>query len=243
MITWHYREPRRVTELKYFLWMLYIKGRDELGLLERLREDGVFGCWHFRYPDHPPVSRDLLQSVNEISFLERELDLSSRERLAVLDIGAGYGRLAHRMTRALDNVTEYCCVDAIAESTFLSDYYLRFRGSCPPARVVALDRVGELKPGSFDLAVNIHSFSECPLGAIEWWVGRLEQLRVPWLLLVPNEPRELLSLEADNVRKDFAPLLEEAGYRLRTREPVVVDPAVRELLQLDDHFHLFERAG
>jgi hypothetical protein len=57
--------------------------------------------------------------------------------------------------------------------------------------------------------------------------------------VIPNEPVELLTLEADGSRRDFMPLLVRAGYRLICREPVVEDPAVRELLPLRDHFHLF----
>jgi SAM-dependent methyltransferase len=243
LITWHYRELPRITRLKYFVLMRYIAERDDLALLDRLTEDGAFGCWTYSYPGYGTVSRDLLESVNEITFLERELGLSQRDRFSVLDVGAGYGRLAHRMTAAYPNLSDYCCLDAIPESTFLCEYYLRFRGCSPPARVVSLDAVDDLNPGGFDLAVNIHSFSECTLAAIAWWVDRLRHLQVPRLLVVPNEPAELLSLEADGSRRDFGPLLEDAGYRLLTRKPVVEDPAVRELVPLEDHFHLFGLDG
>lgn len=241
LITWHYRELPRVTALKYFLLLRYVQERDELGLLSKLEEDGAFGCWTFEYPGHGRVSRDLIESVNEISFLERELGLSQRERFSVLDIGAGYGRLAHRMTAAYEQLGDYCCVDAVPESTFLSEYYLRHRGSSR-ARVVALDRVQEeLEPGAFDLAVNIHSFPECTYAAVEWWTDLLGRLEVPRLLVVPNEPDELLTLEADGTRRDFMPLIEGAGYRLAHSEPVVDDPAVAELIPLHDRFFLFER--
>jgi SAM-dependent methyltransferase len=240
LITWHYRELPRITRLKYFLHTLYVGGRDELGLLSRLEEDGAFGCWTFDYPGYGRVSRDLLQSVNELSFLERRLGLSRRPGISVLDVGAGYGRLAHRMTEAFGNVEDYCCVDAIPESTFLCEYYLRYRGAVPPARVVSLDRIdAELAPGHFDLAVAIHIFSECTLAAIEWWVARLRALGVPRLLVVPREPTELLSVEHDWTRRDYAPVLERAGYRLEVREPVVDDPAFAQQLELEDHFHLF----
>jgi hypothetical protein len=146
------------------------------------------------------------------------------------------------MATAHPELGDYCCVDAVPESTFVCDFYLRHRGAVPPARVVALDEVGDaLAPGSFDIAVNIHSFSECTYAAVEWWVGVLERLEVPRLLVIPNEPDRLLTLEADGSRRDFMPLLAAAGYRLAKREPVIADPAVRELLRLDDHFHLFER--
>jgi hypothetical protein len=242
LITWHYRELPKVTSLKYFVLLRYVRERDRLGLLDKLSEDGAFGCWTFEYEGHGRVSRDLIESVNEIAFLERELRLSERERFSVLDIGAGYGRLAHRMTDAFERLDDYCCVDAVPESTFLSEYYLRERGSSPRARVVSLDRVErELAPGAFDLAVNIHSFPECTYAAVDWWTDLLGRLEVPHLLVVPNEPDELLTLEADGTRRDFLPLIERAGYRLSRSEPVVDDPAVAELLGLRDRFFLFER--
>lgn len=242
LFTWHYRELPRITALKYFVWARYVQERDERGLLDVLDEDGAFGCWTFSYPGYGRFSRDLLESATELSFLERELGLSGLERFSVLDVGAGYGRLAHRMTAAYAGLEDYCCVDAVPEATFLSEYYLRYRGAVPAARVVRLDALDtELRPGSFDVAVNVHSFSECTHAAIAWWIALLARLRVPRLLVVPNEPTELLSLEPDGSRRDFRPLLEAAGYRLARREPVVDDPAVRELVRLPDHFHLFAR--
>ena len=240
LITWHYRELPRISALKYFVMLRYVMDRDHLGLLERLDEDGAFGCWTFDYPGYQRVSRDLLESVNELLYLDRELGLRDRPGFSMLDIGAGYGRLAHRMTSSFENVRDYCCVDAIAESTFLCEYYLEHRGAAPPARVVALPDVqSALEPGSFDLAVNIHSFSECTFDAIAWWVELLAHLAVPELVIVPNEPQALLSLEQDGSRRDFTEALRAAGYTLTSREPVYADDAVRELVRLDDHFHRF----
>ena len=47
--------------------------------------------------------------------------------LRLLDIGAGYGRLAHRLAESVP-ATEIMCTDAVPASTFLSEFYLRFRG-------------------------------------------------------------------------------------------------------------------
>ncbi|TMK64194.1 MAG: hypothetical protein E6G07_05140 [Actinobacteria bacterium] len=244
MITWHYRELPRITALKYFIFMREIQKRDTRSLLETLGEDGAFGCWTYSYPGYGTFSRDLLDSVNEILFLERQLKLSERARFTALDIGAGYGRLAHRMVSAYPQLEDYCCVDAIPESTFVSDYYLGFRGCKPRARAVPLSAIdAELEPGSFDLAIGVHSFSEIPYAAVEWWVQLLQRLAVPLLFVVPNEPTELLTLEPGGERRDFMPVLERAGYRLVTREPALEDPAVRELVRVQDHFHLFERRG
>jgi len=243
MITWHYRELPRITALKYFVFTRYILEKDPERLLYKLGEDGAFGCWTYSYPGYGRFSRDLLDSVNELLFLERSLKLSDRPAFTALDIGAGYGRLAHRMATAYPQLRDYTCVDAIPETTFVSEYYLRYRRCTPPARVVPLHEIDEqLVPNSFDLAINIHSFSECTYAAVEWWIELLARLAVPDLLLVPNEPTELLTLEPDESRRDFAPLLENAGYRLVHREPVIDDPAIRELMRLDDHFHLYRLA-
>jgi len=148
------------------------------------------------------------------------------------------------MVSAYPQLEDYCCVDAIPESTFVSDYYLGFRGCKPRARAVPLSAIdAELEPGSFDLAIGVHSFSEIPYAAVEWWVQLLQRLAVPLLFVVPNEPTELLTLEPGGERRDFMPVLERAGYRLVTREPALEDPAVRELVRVQDHFHLFERRG
>jgi hypothetical protein len=244
LITWHYRELPRITALKYFILMKHVQSSDALGLLDKLEEDGAFGCWTYEYPGYGLFSRDLLESVIELSFLERELRVSERERFGVLDIGAGYGRLAHRMTSAFPQVTDYCCTDAIPECTFVSEYYLRHRGCVPPARVVPLTAIEtDLTVEAFDLAVNIHSFSECPYVAIEWWIELVRRLRIQFVLIVPNDATQLLSFEPDGSRREFLPLLEQHGYSLRRQRPVIEDAAIRELLPLDDHFHLFQLDG
>ena len=243
---WQYIDWPRATILKYYIFAQYVRSIDRDGLLERLGEDGAFGCWTFSYPGLPVLSRDLLDSVNEILFLERHLGILRTRKLRVLDIGAGFGRLAYRMSQAVSDLVDYCCVDAIPESTFLCEYYTRYR-NCPPAvRVVPLHELDSgLSGRGFDLAVNIHSFSECTYDAIAWWTQHVKRLRIPNLLIVPNEPTELLSTEIIRpgekkpVKRDFRPLIEAAGYELQVCEPALNDPATRELVNIHDHFHLF----
>ena len=240
---WHYREWPRSMALKYFIYTEYVGRRDDRGLLGKLDEDGAFGCWTFEYPGYPRVSRDLLDSANELLFLNRQLGVLDQPGLRVLDIGAGYGRAAHRMIQAGSDVEDYCCVDAVPESTFICEYYLHYRGCSPPARVVPLHELDRnIEPRHFNLAVNIHSFSECSYDAIGWWMDWLERLRVPDLLIIPNDPDELLAFESDGTRRDFRPLVERAGYELSVCEPVLDEPAVRELLGVEDQFFLFHRA-
>jgi hypothetical protein len=221
----------------YLLAYYYLKSIDRYGLLETLEEDSAFGAICYQFDGHQ-VSRDLLDSILEIYFLDEHLGVMERENLTVLDIGAGYGRLAHRMAEGLPGLQKFICTDAVPQSTFLSEYYLKFRDLSDKVQVIPLDRVQEsIEPGSIDLAVNIHCFSECALPAIEWWLNFLVEKRVPTLMVVPNSARGLLT----NDRIDFQPLIEARGYRLTTRQPKYKDPIVQRYALNPDFFHLFFR--
>ena len=109
-------------------------------------------------------------------------------------------------------------------------------------RVVPLPEVDSLAD-AYTVAVNIHSFSECSLEAIRWWMDRIGERDIPWLLIVPNTPGELLSTELDGSRLDFRPDVEGAGYELADHRPVFQTDELRELISLDDEFFLFKRSG
>src|SRR5262249_1073879 len=154
----------------------YVRTIDRLGLLSTLTDDDWFGNFLFTI-DGRSVSRDLLDSLIELYFLDRQLSLSSMAKAAILDIGAGYGRLAHRVSEALPNVASCWCTDAVAQSTFVSEFYLTFRRS--RARVIPLDEIeSALKISTPDIAINTHSFSECRMDAIDWWLRLLERTGV-----------------------------------------------------------------
>ena len=241
---WQLRQLGMNPRLKAYLYARYVEAMDGHNLLSRLSEDGAFGCWTFSFRSLPLVSRDLLDSINEIYFLDRHWGLLSRADYTVFDIGAGYGRLAHRMVEAAPGLRRYLCVDAIPESTFLSRHYLRYRKVDNKATVLDLDRMETtLTTVRPDLAVNIHSFSEMPLSAITEWIGLLAHLDVPALLIVPNDETELLSLEDDDERLDFAPVLLDHGYTLVACEPTIRDEDIMELTGVRDYFMFFVRSG
>jgi hypothetical protein len=253
IIMWHYRDEASVgvaqsdsdavkhNRLFYFNYLQYILDQPDGDLVDRLGEDGAFGCWVYEFPSYPACSRDLLDSVNELLFLDKHLSVMSRSGLRILDIGAGYGRLAHRASQAISGLSDYCCVDAVAESTFLCEYYARVRNVVPPVRVATLPEVPSLQPNQFDLAINVHSFSECRLEAVEWWMSEVARLEVPYLFIVPNEPAGFLTTETHSTSRDYLPVLESNGYRLVVDTPVIEDAAVRDVLGIRDRFCLFER--
>ena len=212
---WDVADPFRYGLATYFTRL-----HDRLGLFERLREDGLFGAETYDV-DGVLVSRDLLDSISELTFLDDEIRISERD-VTILDIGAGYGRLAHRATTAFRNVT-YLCTDAVPLSTFLSDYYLGFRGVDERASVIPLDEIAQALGGRhIDVAVNIHSFSEAPFSAIEWWLNLIAENDVRHLLLVPNTDTRLLSKELDGPKVNLRPAIEERGFELVRMRPKYV---------------------
>jgi SAM-dependent methyltransferase len=177
-------------------------------LLACCSEDGAFGA-HCVPIDGRLISRDLLDSVAELGFLRSEFgDLSS---LSFLDIGAGYGRLAHRASEVAPGAGYICC-DGIPESTVLSEFYLAHRRVGTVNVVPLNDIASRLSSTRIDVALNIHSFPECPGPAIEWWLRLLADHEIRYLFIVPNEVGLLRS--TDGARLELTPLLNRFGYRL-----------------------------
>lgn len=212
--------------LGYALAFYYLQSIDHLDLLGRLTEDDAFGNFTFPIAGRE-VSRDLLDSVAELYFLDRELGIAARSDFTILDIGAGYGRLAHRSLTAFPSLGRYFCSDAVPHSTFISEYYLRYRGLADRATIVPLDEIERtLASQRIDLAVNIHSFSECRIAAIDWWVGLIARHRVEYLMLVPttDSGQRIVTVDGAN----YAHIMEKHGYRLVAKEQKYRDPVVQK---------------
>ena len=211
-------------ELTYTMSYYALKSGSCGDLLAAMSEDGLFGA-HAVEVDGRLVTRDLLDSVGEIDFLKRHVGLDGK---AVLDIGAGYGRLAHRLTETVADVTVYA-TDGYATSTFLAEYYLAFR-KAGKARAVPLDEVEQLLSETrIEVATNVHSFSECTPEAVAWWATRLAEARVPWLMVVPNGPTsDLEDVCRYNSGEDMEATLARCGFRPTIRELRYRDPAVQK---------------
>jgi hypothetical protein len=212
----------------YLLTYFYLKQMDNLDLFEKLREDadyGVFACATGHLDASGGivlVSRDLLDSINEILFLDRVLGISRSVRLRILDIGAGYGRLAHRFVSGFANIEAYYCIDAIPCSTFLCEYYLRRKTVTDRAIAIPLDEQYNLPgQGAITIAINIHSFSECPIAAVDYWCRRCAQLGIKYLFVVPNGISKNGAIFVSHTSSDgnFRGQIEAHGYKLVHAEP------------------------
>lgn len=240
---WQLRDGNQ--EHHHVVTALYTQSIDTLGLFNLLQEDSAFGALVHSYNDRYTISRDFLDSINEILFLERHLKVSTIDNLNVLDIGAGYGRLAHRMAVGLPNLGHVYCVDAIPESTFLSEYYLHYRGVADKAHAIPIYNIEDaLEKNSVQLATNIHSFSECTLESITWWLDLLARHSVKYLMIEPNAGtyagEKLVSFELDKHRIDYSRNIESRGYKLIAREPTYLNPSVQKLGVSPTYYYLFE---
>jgi hypothetical protein len=145
------------------------------------------------------------------------------------------------MARAFPLLGGYFCADAVASSTFLSEYYLRFRGVDDKARAIPLDELEQTLAGRrIDLAVNIHSFPECTVEAIGWWLDLLRRHGVPRLMIVPNRGKHGGEKLVTNMGEPMEPLLEARGYQLVVKAPKYADPVVQRYGVQPTWYYLFE---
>ena len=201
----------------------FVRERDRSGFLDRLHEDGAFGAETAVAGDGTTLlSRDLLDSANELCFLEEELELSRwPEGTGVLDIGAGYGRLCHRMGEALPHLS-LIATDGVPESLALAESYLAHRGA--EARVVPPAQLAEtLAATPARLAVAVHSLPEMSSSAVAWWLRLLSDADVRELFVVSNAPAlggvdASVQLHSDG-GEPLLDALRAAGWRLRRAQP------------------------
>jgi putative sugar O-methyltransferase len=225
---------------QYLLSTCYLRSMDRMGLFESLTDDAAFGNYVLPVDDEGHVtSRDLIDSIAELEFLEEQIGISQVPDLTVLDIGAGYGRLANRFVQALPNLRSVLCTDAIAESTFVCEYYLRFRSVEHKAMVVPLDEVETaLSKTSITLVTNVHSFSECTFASVVWWLDQIRSHNARYVFIVPNHD-QLLAKEIDGTKTDFLPELIARGYELVARQPNYRQAAVQRFGGFAAEFYLF----
>ena len=105
------------------------------------------------------------------------------------------------MLTALPNLQRHLCAGAVAVSTFVSDYYLRFHGHGTRGQAVALDEIETVLPHA---------------GVTQQGVG--------YLMLVLNANDHGGQQLINNDGHDFSSIVATHGYRLVALEPKYRDP-------------------
>lgn len=214
---------------------------DHGGLLARMPEDSAFGA-RVVPSVVGPVSRDRLDSFAEIEFVADRVPLD-QPGFRVIDIGAGYGRLALRLVQAFDRI-EVVATDAIPMSTAIAEAYLAARGAGPRARVVPIDEIdAEIAARPPDLAMMVHVTAEMPAAAVAWWLRRIAGAGVAWLFVVPDagDHGGTRLISADQV--DLVPMFAASGYDLADQRSKYVDHAMQRHGVSPTMYYLFTRAA
>jgi SAM-dependent methyltransferase len=146
------------------------------------------------------MTRQWVDGNIEINFLVRALP--SLRDMHVLDIGAGYGRLAVMLAPLVES---YTCVDPVPVSTMVSREYTR--QYAPAVTILDLEEfcAATVHP---TIAINIHSWNECSYQQIANWLEALATLSVRYLFTVTHEPDRDIYLTWDG-RQNFKTLLTE----------------------------------
>ncbi len=223
----------------------YLKAYPLSDLLATCHEDTLFGVYSIS-AEGKIITRDLLDSVCELHRLRDVLSLTPSSHFTGLDIGSGYGRLAYRLSQCFPN-SRVICSDAIPESSFLCEFYLRFRNVEHNARMVPLDElVDEVKGTEIDIAVAINSLTECSSEAVSWWLDLLTERKVPHLLIAGSgslDGGRLLRTEEygdHNHPKDLLEIVHQAGYRQIAMIPKFDEPVLQQYGVSPTYYHLFE---
>jgi hypothetical protein len=137
---------------------------------------------------------------------------------------------------------EVVATDAMPVSTFLCEYYLRYREAAR-TRVVPLDEADSvLEEGGFDVAVNVHSFGEALRASVRWWLERIAEANVPRLLIVHGD-EQLYAVESDLSRSDYSDVLDNLGYRRADLQPKYAhSDTVQRLGVFPAWYHTYERS-
>ena len=223
----HQRRGNQQSQLAYLLTYFWLKSKHSKDL-SSFNEEESFGVFSYII-DNKIISRDLLDSFNEILFLKEHFFYNYDTKVNILEIGAGYGRLAKWLTKNTNYIEHYYCIDAIPESTFISDYYLKYYNKIKNITVVPIHkRKIFLENQNISLAINIHSFSEIAIDFIKFWIEEVISLRIPYLFIVPNAGHlyrgDLISFD----NKNFENIIESNGYELVIKRDKYLEPHIQK---------------
>jgi len=192
----------------YIEYYKIIKSIDKDNLLNKTFECGSYGCKSYDF-DNIKISRDLLDSILEIYFLKSVFP--NLNELSLLEIGGGYGRLCKRYLDCIPN-SKYYITDAIPQSTFFSKLYLNGKNDS----VINLYDIPEkIKTLKIDIAVNIHSFPECNINDIEWWIKLINSNKIKYIFYVPNNPKSTPEFMPSNIGESILDLFNKYNYTVK----------------------------
>lgn len=203
-----WQEQMGDNQVTYQNYYKILKTIDTDNLFEKTIENGSFGCISYDI-DYMKISRDLLDSILEIYFLKEFFP--NLKNMNILEIGAGYGRLCKRFTDCYPN-SNYFITDGIPQSTFFSNLYL---GKNNRNVINLFDIQEKLRTTKIDIAINIHSFPECNIKDVEWWVKLIHANNVKYIFYVPNDPNSTPEYMPSNSKDSILEIFHKYNYKVK----------------------------
>jgi putative sugar O-methyltransferase len=235
-------DPRSRSVYGALLWLYYkqISQLDTERLLSRIREPVEGGDSDQEEIEGHRVSLDFLQAVEEFYRVREAWRLfkgSSQPRV-ILELGAGYGRLAYVFRKALPDCT-YVIID-LPEALTCSSYWLtkvlrdevvpyaesRNQGEFTRARLLArpvwtlgTHQIEQIQSGTIDAFVNIFSFQEMPLRIIENYFAQAERI-VNGVVYIKERDLECNSADNEDITiNDYRPC---SSWRTLFKRPILL---------------------
>lgn len=190
-----------IFQATHHLYRQALEKRDVWGLLDELEEPEL-GRGNFVMYRGKRLSLDLLQSIDELYRLRETMGFERGDRVVFCELGAGYGRLADVVLKAMPNAT-FMIFD-LPESLLMSSYYLtalhpQAKAALYPdsekvvqaAEAILAHRLifglphqlRSVPPGVVNAFVNIYSFMEMGRATIENYFEIIDRLQVQALYL------------------------------------------------------------
>jgi len=226
-------QTRYYGEAAYRSGFLAALSQDALGVISSSPETNDYGAECFQIEGRW-VSRDIIDSTIELNFLNNHVDLNQFASINVLDIGCGYGRLGRRILDTLQNVS-YFGVDVTFQALEASRIYLERHIESKRAFIFDQKEI-EATTNVFDIAINIHSFSEMTPDYVQFWLNFAYERQVEYLFVVPNNNRLATNrgtkLMPIFLRSGFAPFVESRKYLDEQHNRTAIYP---------DTYYIFKR--
>ena len=218
----------------------YARSHDRLGALAKFADDGAFGGLRFQVDGHI-VSSDVIDLCLQLNFIARHCGFGPSDEITLLDIGAGWGRLVWRFLELFPRGSAYA-LDAVPFCSLCAQRYLEYRGALDRVVIGSRARLDGVQPGTFQIATNVHSWSEAPLQSIEAWLDMLDVLQVPFLFFVPHGV-PAVSAEKEGPARLIVPAIFAHGWQTLVDEPKYGASLQRQQTGLypTAHYYLFGR--
>ncbi|KAF0126990.1 MAG: Uncharacterized protein FD189_755 [Elusimicrobia bacterium] len=190
-------EWRKYIQFLCMLWEFTVSN-DHLNLLSQLKEPVLGNPIAIEYKGRN-VTQDICNSVLEVNTIMKFISRKPEEKLRIIELGAGYGRVGYALLHAVPNI-QVVIVD-IPPALYVSQWYLT--GLFPGQRVfkfrdfsdyrevrqefeessiafLSPAQIGCLPDRMFDLFINISSLHEMTLVQIDMWFGHIDRLCKGW---------------------------------------------------------------